>query len=110
MVVNEDMVDRQYLLVQDTGSRQTEEVFEIHPYQSCGKTSYRRRCAWAEYIDWVRVWGKPAAEVLGFFGSVELPHFGWFAGSPRVSGVVMLKMIRHVARGLQDVSLASCLL
>jgi len=109
MVVNGDMVDRQHLLVLGTGSRQREEVYEILLSQSCGRTSCHRRYALVEYIDWAIIWARFVAWSLGFSGSVERSRSGWLVVSPHVSEAVMLKMIRHVAQGLQDVSLASCL-
>jgi hypothetical protein len=110
MVANVGMVGRRCLLGRGIGGRQKEEVCGIRLSQSHEKTSYRRHFALVEYIGWAITWARSVVGGdLGFFCSAACSHCGLIAGSLHVFVVGMRKTILHVSRGLQDVSLASCL-
>lgn len=110
MVANVDMVGRQRPLELGRYDRQKEEEFWIRLCRSHGKTSYHRRFAWEECIDWVVIEVRSAVVgSLGFSYTVEDCHSGHLDGSLRASEEEMLRMIQLVSQGLQDVSLASCL-
>jgi hypothetical protein len=104
MAVNLGTVGRRCLLELDSCGRQKEEVFEIRLFQSHARTSYHRRFASEVYIDWAVIWARFAVVLTLGFSCTVGRCYSCLGGALRGFVVEMLKMIRHVFRGLPDVS------